>query len=326
MLTEFPNPAEHLPQSQTLPTYNQGWLPLTNAAAVFAALATLPEDSPCQVRPLRVSAPWVTRWDPAPVAALGTPGSTQTREGMPGVAWPIYSRDMPIARGCLSFIVALAAGKPTPVLAAPKQTSGLWAALLMGVVPLESVGQVDVHGALIGATAAQIWVQRQDPSLADGEPQHFPPTPITVDCSVPLSQVVAEPRLHLQIPDEFEGLRECIVERLTKLRVRGRPAGTKPSRTPAAAALEDMRQRAERAELEVRRLQDSAAAAATLYAEQLATLPIAEPGVPVAQVAGYIAQMLDYLRPDAPFNDLAAKINAEQPALFAAIAKRLHGG
>jgi hypothetical protein len=312
----FPSPDQHRRQIDTLPTYLSAgdWAPLTNAAAVFAAVANLPEDAACRVRALRVGHPSVLAWDPAPVVAWGTPGSNQARPDVPGPAWPIYSRDMAVARSCLKFLVALASGAPTPSLAPPKGPSGLFEALRLAVTPKAEAGAVDPHGVLVGATVATVWVQRYATELVDGEPQHYPPQPVHVDCTVPLKDLLAAPNGRIVVPADMPDLLDCIISRLTKLRMRGRPAGSQTARA-------DHKAHAEAAEAEVRRLKQEMDSMARLYAEQLQQL--SQPGVPVDNAAQYLVTMFDYLQPGAPFTELALLINQQDPALFRAIAQRL---
>lgn len=304
-------------------------MPLTNAAAIFAAVANLDPKGPCRFRPLRVSNVAQTQWDPTPVAAYGAPGTTQLRDGVPGLLWPIYSRDMPVAKSCLQFLVALATGKPTPMLPIPKQVSGLYEALRLGVVGPSSAGPVDPHAVAQGATTALVWVQRINDELVDGEPvQPSPPQFIAVNLAVSLPDLCKDPASNIRAPEDLQDLVACIVERLSKLRMRGRRAGEAPPTKVSPTAgdnpfVKELRERAERAEAKVLAAEQQLEGQARIYAEQLQAMA---GGVPVEVAAGYFTTMLGYLRNDAPFNDLAARIRTEQPALFAAIATRMQGG
>ena len=316
--------AEYLQQAQDLSAHGQGYyLPLTNAAAVFAAVACLDPKGSCQFRALRVSNMAQTEWNPEPVAAFGASGASQTREGVQGLLWPIYSRDMPVARACLQFLVALATGKPTPELAIPKADSGLFEALKMGVVGPTALGLVHPHAIAEGVTGALVWVQRVTTELVDGEPQPpQPPQYLAVNLAVSLPELVANPAAHIKAPEGLEDLVACIVERLTKLRMRGRKAGVDPAVIVPDAktkALTEMQQRAERAEAQAAEARLAVEQQARLYAEQLGTLS----GVPIPAAAGYIAEMLGYLQPDAPFQQLADRMKAAHPELFASVVQAL---
>ena len=340
---KFPPASAHQPQVDTLPewtaaaqqahTAGQPWhLPLTNAAAVFVAAANLGEtNGACSVRALRVSSSDVTAWDSTPIVAYGQPGSTQTAEGVPGLLWPIYSRDMAIARGSMSFVVALATGKPTPELPDLKAESGLWDALRCGVqgpADVTAAGGVSLHAVSVTRMAAHVWLQRTSEELVDGEPPVHPPFYLAVDLSVPLTTILAAPDKHLRASVEgVDDIIACILERLSKLRMRGRKAGepAKPRATKADGAtpelVAELRQQLENAERRAAAAEEAQTQQARLYAEQLGQLQ----GVPYATAAGYFATMLSYLRPDAPFQAFANQIRTEQPDLFTAIATRMQG-
>lgn len=351
------------------------WLPLTNAAAVFAAVANLATaGSPCaSFRPLRVSPTWVTQFDHSPVVPVGLPGCNQIREGMSGLAWPIYSRDMPVAKGCLTFLHAMVKGADLPLLSEPKQESGLYQALMAGAMgpTAPGIGPHAVAPAMVNDGAVQgaaiVWVQRVEAELVNGEPVQHPPRPIVVrlDCTLP--EMVADFKAYVFFPSdapELADLPECILDRLTKQRMRGRKAGVpnKPKATPptgptgptpgpgdatdgggtlmratTAEEWDRLTQHAQAAEAEVAQLQGQLRDMATTYAQQLQALatggvqgvPVDQPAaVPVERAAGYLVSVIKMLPPDASqaeFQVLAGRINSDDPELFRAIAVKLQG-
>lgn len=321
-------------QAQTLPAWlDAGVTPLTNAAAVYAATAVLRK--PCdRWRALRVSPATVTAFDPNPVVPFGQPRSTQIQGGISGLCWPIYTRDAGYARGLATFLVALANGAETPELVPPKSESGLYEALRLGVT-MPNGQPVNAHATAVNTSHANVWVQ----VLAqDGQPEEGP-SPVRVDLTVPLSTIIADPDKYILAPEHLQDYVQCVLQRLAVRGTAGRRVGSRNDSKvkvtkDALASLE-----AEIANLRatLAAVQEDRDAQARLYADQLNALTAqmaqtagqqgAQPAAgDLRVIAGYFATMLGYLVPTAPFTPLAEKIKAEHPALFEAIARKMHGG
>ncbi len=350
-------------------------VPCINGAAVYAAVSLLAVGAPgagdcARYNALRVSPLWQTTWDDTPVVPAATPGSTQLVSGRVGMRWPIYSRDTQLARSSTAFLVALATGGELPTIREPRHESGLWhafeaASALPADITSEGADAVTPRLATIECSIrdhqlqawSYVWVRRVQTELgADGEPVSFPARAIAINEGVTLQEVVADPVQHIYIPPEateLEGLRDCIVNRLTKLRMRGRPAGStstprqprqprvqttqpQPQAVPASGVVAipyeapsaDLGGLLDQCQGEVARLQATMAQMAESYAAQLAALgaPDAPGSVPVMAAAGYLVDLIKLLPPDAPqeaFQALAGRISTDHPALYQAIATRL---
>ncbi len=346
----------------------QPTMPCINSAAVFAAVSLLgvgaPGSNDCaRWNALRVGPLWQTTWDDAPVVPAATPGSKQIEPGRTGLRWPIYSRDVQLARSSTAFLVALATDAPLPTIREPRHESGLWHAFQAALASPEAIADGTARPSLATVECslqegelqawAYVWVRRVQTELGpDGEPVTYPARAIAISEAVTLRELVADPVQHIYIPPdamELEGLRECIVNRLTKLRMRGRPAGStsapkqprqpkaqKPmlveahTTQPAAQAVDsaDLGALLDQCAGEVARLQATMGQMAESYAAQLAALgaPDAPGSVPVLAAAGYLVDLIKLLPPDAPqdaFQVLAGRISTDHPALYQAIATRL---